>query len=223
MNTTKKLMTLLLAMLPCMSASAQVQFGAKVGLDLTNFWGKDVDHHLVLNYQAGLVMEWQFNPYFGIGPEVVFAAQGGQEKTIDRGMNGSLLEVDERYHMNYINVPVMFKYYPTQDFSIDFGPQIGFNVYSKSTVGEHKTDNHKNMTHAVDFGLGLVCTYELDKNAFIQVRYTLGLTKAFKEEHYPIYYFTMDYPEGVADYPEGDIINNYRKNGNIQLAFGMKF
>ena len=32
MNTTKKLITLLLVMLACMSTSAQVKFGAKVGL-----------------------------------------------------------------------------------------------------------------------------------------------------------------------------------------------
>ena len=53
----KKLMILILVALTCMSASAQVKFGAKVGLDLTNFWGKECGHHMVLNYQAGLLME----------------------------------------------------------------------------------------------------------------------------------------------------------------------
>ena len=33
----KKKLIMLLAMLACMNASAQVKFGAKVGLDLTNF------------------------------------------------------------------------------------------------------------------------------------------------------------------------------------------
>lgn len=33
MKATKKLMAVLLAVLACMSASAQVKFGAKVGLD----------------------------------------------------------------------------------------------------------------------------------------------------------------------------------------------
>ena len=37
----KKKLIMMLAMLACMSASAQVKFGAKVGLDLTNFWGND--------------------------------------------------------------------------------------------------------------------------------------------------------------------------------------
>ena len=66
MMKMKKKLIMLLAMLACMSASAQVKFGAKVGLDLTNFWGKECGHHMVLNYQAGLLMEYKFHPHFGI-------------------------------------------------------------------------------------------------------------------------------------------------------------
>ena len=206
MNATKKLMSLLLAMLACMSASAQVKFGAKVGLDLTNFLGKVCGHQMVLNYQAGLLMEYKFHPHFGISPEVVFAAQGGQEKADDGSEMGGFIRSDKHYHTNYINVPVMLKYYPAQDFSIDFGPQVGFNVYSKYTLGKHEATNYKDMTKPIDFGLGLGCTYDLDKNAFIQLRYTMGLTKVFNVMHGTAY-----------------SIDNYRKNGNIQLAFGMKF
>ena len=79
----KKLMILILVALTCMSASAQVKFGAKVGLAFTNFWVKECGHHIVLNYQAGLLIEYKFHPHFGISPEVVFAAQGGQEKADD--------------------------------------------------------------------------------------------------------------------------------------------
>ena len=202
----KKLMTLLLVLLACLSASAQVKFGAKVGLDLTNFWGKECGHHIVLNYQAGLLMECKFHPHFGISPEVVFAAQGGQEKADDGSEMGGFIRSDKHYHTNYINVPVMLKYYPTQDFSIDFGPQVGFNVYSKYTMGKHEATNYKDKTKAVDFGLGLGCTYDLDKNVFIQLRYTMGLTNAFKRR-----------------YTTAFVIDNYRKNGNAQLAFGYRF
>lgn len=204
MKATKKLI-MLLAMLACMSASAQVKFGTKVGFDLTNFWGKECGHHMVLNYQAGLLMEYKFHPRFGVAPEVVFAAQGGQERVQD-SYNRILTESDKRYHTNYINVPVMLKYYPTQDFSIDFGPQVGFNVYSKYTMGKHEATNYKDKTKAVDFGLGLGCTYDLDKNVFIQLRYTLGLTRVF---------------EPIAEYWVR--IEDYRKNSNAQLAFGVKF
>ena len=196
----KKVFVLIAAAIVSMSAMAQVQFGAKVGVDATNFWGKDTPHGMQLNYQAGLMMEYKFNPHFAIAPEVVFAAQGGKiTRTVD------LVETDCTFHTNYINVPMMLKYYVSPAFSIDFGPQVGFNVYSKMTakgkaanVEAEWTEDLKDFTKTVDFGLGLGGTYNLTENAFVQARYTMGLTNVFDDD--------------------GDC-----KNGNIQLAFGMKF
>ena len=59
----------------------------------------------------------------------------------------------------------------------------------------------KDNTKGVDFGLGLGGTYNLTDNAFVQARYTMGLTNVF--DKIP----TLD----------------EAKNGNIQVAFGMKF
>ncbi len=202
----KKLMTLLLVALTCLSASAQVRFGVKGGLDLANFWGKETSHGMLPSYQGGLLLEYKFHPHFGIAPEVVFAAQGGKgDKVTQYNKYGSLEAIELTHHTNYINVPVMLKYYPTQDFSVDFGPQVGFNVYSKSTGSSGKAVDEKSQTHAVDFALGLGSTYDLDNNVFIQFRYTLGLTHVFKPS------------TGCV------IITDYRKNSNIQLALGVKF
>ena len=200
----KKVLTLIAAAILCMSASAQVQFGAKVGFDLTNFWGSDVEHGMKPSYQAGLVMEYKFNPNFAIAPEVVFASQGGKFKALDLNFFGLDVSKTVTYNTNYINIPVMFKYYVAPAFSIDFGPQVGFNVFNKAKVkGAKKSVDIKDMTQTVDFGLGLGATYNLTENAFVQARYTLGLTKVFKDE------------EVLGE--------NKAKNGNIQVAFGMKF
>ena len=190
----KKVFVLIAAAIVSMSAMAQVQFGAKVGVDATNFWGKDVNHGMQLNYQAGLVMEYKFSPTFAIAPEAVFAAQGGKYKLAEIGST----DIDYTFTTNYINVPVMFKFYVDPAFSIDLGPQAGFNVYSKQKVGDLKPVDIKDATKSVDFGVGLGGTYNLTDKAFVQARYTMGLTNAF----------------------EGDLDC---KNGNIQLAFGMKF
>lgn len=195
----KKVFVLIAAAIVCMSAMAQVQFGAKVGVDATNFWGKDTKHGMQFNYQAGLMMEYKFSPKFAIAPEVVFAAQGCKYKAIDFQIGDLDLDADVAFHTNYINVPVMMKYYVAPAFSIDFGPQVGFNVYSKYTIEDQKAIDIKDMTNTVDFGLGLGGTYNLTDNAFVQARYTMGLTKVFDGEY------------------------NKEKNGNIQVAFGMKF
>ena len=195
----KKVLTLIAAAILCMSASAQVQFGAKVGFDMTNFWGEDAEHDMKPSYQAGLMMEYKFSPKFAIAPEVVFASQGGKFKAIDMNLFGLDVSKTVTYNTNYINVPLMLKFYATPDFSVDFGPQVGFNVYSKASVEDMDAIDLKEITKSVDFGLGLGGTYNLTENAFIQARYTLGLTKVF------------------------DVDGSNEKNGNIQLAFGMKF
>ena len=195
----KKVFVLIAVAIVSMNAMAQVQFGAKVGVDATNFWGTDVPHGMQLNYQAGLLMEYKFSPKFAIAPEAVFAAQGGKYngKALDFG--DMLIDTDMTFHSNYINVPVMFKYYVAPAFSIDFGPQVGFNVYSKYSIEDHDAVDIKDATKSVDFGVGLGGTYNLTEKAFVQARYTMGMTNAFKGE------------------------GNDAKNGNIQLAFGMKF
>ncbi len=180
------------------TSQAQVQFGAKAGFDLTHFWGEDAPHGLRPNYQVGLMMEYKFaGSNLAIAPEVVFASQGGSEDLL-ADVSGA--HYDLNYTTNYINVPVMLKYYASSNFSVDFGPQIGFNVYSKAGNDDFDVDRDlKDHTKTVDFGLGLGATYNLSSNAFLQARYTLGLTKVF------------------------DIDHSKAKNGNAQISFGYKF
>lgn len=183
------------------AAQAQIQFGAKVGFDLTNFWGKDTPHGMKPSYQAGLMMEYRLDSRFAIAPEVVFASQGGKFKVGKDvfGINLGKYDKDLTFNTNYINIPVMLKCYVLPDFSVDFGPQLGFNVYSKYSIEDvDDAIDFKDNTKTVDFGLGLGGTYNLTENAFLQARYTMGLTKVF---------------DGGSDV----------KNGNIQIAFGYKF
>lgn len=180
-------------------AQKQFTFGPKIGVDYTHYWGKDVPHGGQLNYQVGAFMEYRVADNFAIAPEVVFAAQGGKYDTNILGV--SYKETD---HVNYINVPVMLKYYVCPALSIDFGPQVGFNVYSKNTTevkaggeGGKVTTDMKDYTKSVDFGVGLGLTYNIAKDVFVQGRYTMGMTKVFK--------------------------NGEGKNGNAQIAIGYRF
>ncbi len=198
---------ILVAAMVGLSAMAQIDVAAKVAGDLTHFIGKDVEHGMQPNYQAGFVAEYKFNDKFGIAPEVVYAAQGGKCDHImavrpePRAEILVPVDADVTYNTNYINVPVMLKCYVAPNFAIDLGPQVGFNVYSKVTSDLGDVDNTvdlKDDTKAVDFGVGLGATYSLTENAFLQARYTMGLTEVFDNDA-------------------------KAKNGNIQVAFGWKF
>ena len=164
-------------------------FGPKIGVDYTHYWGKYHMHGGQLNYQAGLFMEYRFNNKFSIAPEVVFAAQGAKRDGVE------LISPTE--------------YFVCPSLSIDFGPQLGINVYHKCTV--KGKDGHKDYkktydtdAQSVDFGIGLGLTYNITKDVFVQGRYTMGLTDAYKK------FLGATYP-----------INS--KNGNAQIAIGYRF
>lgn len=184
------------------AAMAQKKFtlGPKIGVDYTHFVGNELEYGGMFNYQAGVFFEYRFNDKFSIAPEVVFAAQGGKEKYFSTKYNSDYTDV---FRLNYINVPIIFKYYATPALSIDFGPQVGINVYSESTItytldGKDVKDvyHEKVITKAADLGVGLGLTYNITDDVFVQGRYTLGITKA------------LDY--------------NLR-NGNAQIAIGYRF
>ena len=187
-------------------AQKQFTFGPKIGVDYTHYWGKDAHHGGQLNYQAGLFMEYRFTDKFSIAPEVVFAAQGGKYDLEDYNIGIKDIDVNITDNVNYINVPVMLKYYVTPALSIDFGPQLGINVYSKYTVeakdkndGYKETIDQKNHTKTIDFGIGLGLTYNVSKDVFVQGRYTMGLTDVYEKTW------------------------SHGKNGNAQIAIGYRF
>ena len=196
----KTLFALLCLILTTGAAMAQktFTFGPKIGVDYTHFWGKDCLHGGQINYQAGMFMEYRFSNKFSLAPEIVFAAQGGKN-------NGVVINPE--------NMPPygMLKYYVTPALSIDFGPQLGINVYHKCTInGKEGNKDFKETvstkTKNMDFGLGLGLTFNITENVFVQGRYTMGMTNVF-------------------DYKEGDGFGTPAKpkNGNAQISIGFRF
>ena len=179
-------------------------FGPKIGVDYTHQWGENINDESALSYQAGVFMEYRFNSRVAIAPEVVLAAHNRPKwEHHDWWMDEyPARDVTTTYHTNYINIPVMFKYYVTPSLSIDLGPQFGFKVYDKYTDkweedGKKMKEKHNMGLRTFDFGLGLGATYNFNEKVFIQLRYTLGLV--------PLYHGTN------------------ARNGNAQLSVGYRF
>ena len=209
----KTIIALMCLILTTGAAMAQktFTFGPKIGVDYTHFWGKETTNGGMFNYQAGLFMEYRINDKFSIAPEVVFAAQGSKFDVafIDKDPEGpyaaqfGVYDRPGTFNMNYINVPVMLKFYVVPALSIDFGPQLGINVYHKATdKWTYDGDDHKETyelegAKTVDFGVGLGLTYNIAKDVFVQGRYTMSMTKAFDQGN--------------------------DKNGNAQIAIGYRF
>ena len=206
----KTIIALLCLILTTGAAMAQktFTFGPKIGVDYTHFWGKDCLHGGQINYQAGMFMEYRFSDKFSLAV-VINPENMPPYGTAPYGSEFNY--ADYTYNQNYINVPVMLKYYVTPALSIDFGPQLGINVYHKCTIkgkGDNKDfkETVSTKTKNMDFGLGLGLTYNITENVFVQGRYTMGMTN-------------------ISNAKEGDGFGTPAKpkNGNAQISIGFRF
>ena len=164
----KKLFITMFAILALTSISAQeVLFGAKAGVNFASITGEDTDDlDGITAFHFGAVVEIPVSEKFSIQPELLYSAQGA--KFSEDGMDIDL-------KLNYINLPVLAKFYVADGFSIEAGPQFGILLDAEVEGDGMSLDIKDNVTSldiGVDFGLG----YKLDNGLNFGARYNLGLT-----------------------------------------------
>jgi len=155
-------------------AGAQIQFGAKAGLNLANIHVSPSEPGTSFKFNAnvnagGLAYIPLFNK-LGLQPEVVYSGQGAK---VESGNESG------KYNIGYINVPVLLKYKDPSGFFAEIGPQIGFLVNAKiksSGVSMDAKDVFKSTDVAGVFGIG----YLSSLNIGVDARYNLGLTNIAK-------------------------------------------
>jgi len=164
------------------SAQEYVYFGVKGGVNFSSFSGDGyddfVDPEERTAFHLGLLAEIPVSDRFSIQPEVLYSAQGYDISSRD-GAD------DVEYQLDYINVPVLAKFYLFNKFSIEAGPQIGFLVNEE--VDTNPTGDGGDIVlgedqfKSVDFGVGLGLSYKLS-NFFISGRYNIGLSDIYDIE-----------------------------------------
>ena len=156
----KMLVLAVFTVLGVTNANAQkINFGVKGGLNFATVSGdnaKDLD--VVSAFNFGVLSEIPLSDKFSFQPEVMFSGQG-----YSPGENVVAL--------NYLNVPLMGKYYLTKGLSLEAGPQLGFLLSAKNEKLDVK-DSFKTFDFGVNFGLG----YKLENGLNFGARYNLGLT-----------------------------------------------
>ena len=86
----------------------------------------------------------------------------------------------------------MAKFYATEKFYVEAGPQIGFLMSAEAesedtvsfggvTESESTTTDVKEFTNSTDFGLGLGLGYNFTENIGAGLRYTAGLSDIYKD------------------------------------------
>nr|WP_245895621.1 porin family protein [Flavobacterium album] len=88
-----------------------------------------------------------------------------------QGASYKVLGADYDLKTNYINVPILAKYYIMEGLSLEAGPYVGFLMSAKADDEDVK-DGYK----SIDFGLAGGVAYDLPMGVFFQARYNAGLS-----------------------------------------------
>lgn len=166
----------------------ETKFGAKLGLNVATLSSKDsegIKSKIGLN--IGGFAEIKISETFAFQPELLFSMQGAKSST-----SSSSFTTESTSSLNYINIPLMAKYFVIPKLSIEAGPQIGFLLSAKSeftststfggtTQTRSSSNDTKEFTKTVDFGLNFGANYDITENIFAGIRYNFGLSDIAKE------------------------------------------
>ena len=162
----KKLLLTAAAVFAFGFANAQeTKFGVKAGLNMADLSGDDTDGiDSKLAFHVGGFAEIKLTDKFALQPELLYSAQGGKA---DGG----------KYNFDYINLPVMAKFYITEQFSVEAGPQVGFLVSAKVKPDSGDSVDVKDELKSTDFGFNAGLGYNFTENLSAGVRYNMGLSQ----------------------------------------------
>ena len=171
------------------SVSAQeVEFGVKGGVNFATITGddfNDLDSRTSCN--AGLVAEFPITETFSIQPEVFYSGQGFDIKEIDQD---NVFDTDQNveYQLDYIQVPILAKFYLVEGLSIEAGPQFGFKINEEidsqpnSDGGDIDISNEDSSVKDFETSITGGLSYKFNGGFFISGRYTYGLTNLFDND-----------------------------------------
>jgi hypothetical protein len=124
-------------------------------------------------FHVGIYGESFLSDAFSIQPELLFSQQG-YEITNSSGKFTQKL--------NYINLPVMFKAYPSQNFFLEAGPQIGVAVTHKEVYDGVFSSTQEYNPDSFDWGMNFGAGIKTDSGISLGVRYHLGLGDLYDEQ-----------------------------------------
>ncbi|MCV9929025.1 PorT family protein [Flavobacterium sp. LS1R49] len=172
----------------------QTRFGVKGAVNLTTLTGNYVDDaKSLVGFQVGGFAEIKIIEKLAIQPEILYSAQGAKFDDSFGSYNAKL---------DYLNIPVLAKYYITKEFTVEAGPQIGFLLSAKED-GHDAKDYYK----SVDLGFNLGAGYNFTENLSAGIRYTIGISDVYEKEY--------DNLENYLDYSV--------RNSVLALSLGYKF
>lgn len=228
----KRVLLTLVAAVITTGAFAQINFGVRVGGNLSTIsgmveenngldWGDlataDASQAMKLGFNAGVYAEYMVLPaLFGVQVEANFSMQGvNTQANASSGLLGGSIESNTAYTANYVNVPILAKFHLLK-LRAYVGPQIGFalgmNTTTKTTMGDtvntQEGSYEEGSYNSLDFSLVVGAQYKLTRNIGIDARYNIGLSEVFP---------------ATTDANGEELIEAWGKQGVLQLGVFFEF
>lgn len=190
----KKPLLVLCFLMGAIASFAQIKIGVKEGLNIASIdytWTlpdgseiEDVDVSALASFHIGGFLTYALTDRFAIQGELMYSGQGakidyfGVYKTKNK--------------LNYISLPVLFKYQTSSGFNFEAGLGLDFLVSAKQSYDEidlsqidpdiqlSDTDLKEYLT-SVDSKFLLGAGYELPSGLSFYLRYAIGLSNVSKE------------------------------------------
>ncbi len=164
------------------SQAQEINFGAKGGMNLANLSGARTSRGDMINFHVGVITEFVFRRgLFGLQPELLYSRQGAT--------SGNFYKAN----LDYLSVPVMFKFFPIRNMSVDIGPQTSFLLNYKEGSSEDPETIRTTGANNLDFGLNIGFGYNLDRHLFAHARYNLGISKVYGDFNNSVLQFSLGY------------------------------
>jgi len=202
----KIILTVCIAALGFVSANAQAEFGIKGGVNFSSLMG-DTNGNLKFRtgFNVGLVAEIETSSSTSIQPELIYSSQGFK---FDGRVDGTAY--DDTFKLDYLNIPIVFKFYFSEGWSLETGPQVGFLLSSKAVDGSIDSDDLNDDLTTASFDWLIGFGYKFDNGFNVNARYIGGFTDIWKG-------YVKSPPPGYWYYDYG------RRNSVFQLTIGYYF
>jgi hypothetical protein len=177
----------LFCLITAFTKAQEIHYGAKAGVNLSNFGGSDAtdnaggvrDATWKTSYHLGGFINAKLSDKLGIQTEIQYSRMGAIDKKY---------VPETRFKLTYISFPLLAKFYPIDGFHLDGGMQLGLLLIAEKQqdkITEDITDKMNNLDYGFVFGFG----YELPGTSIsLDTRYYLGasnpVTSQFSSEKF---------------------------------------
>jgi hypothetical protein len=137
-------------------------------------------------FHVGVYGEEFIRENFSIQPELMYSQQGYEI----RDSNGTFTQ-----KLNYINLPVMLKAYPSKNFFLEAGPQIGLAISHKEEYDGLFSSSQEYEPNNFDWGMNFGGGFKTNSGVSLGVRYHLGLGDLYDEgkAHNRVWQFSVGF------------------------------